>query len=107
MTYVLPNLSKENQSVIRSRGCELIAVYSFIPLPEEGLESVFSAVYACLLVENNPYLNIYAITAFSQLINVYDKFLNHIIPYLETILPVYTGLLKESNVEAGPVMKSL
>ena len=107
MTYILPNLQPTNESLIRSRGCEIVAAYSFISLPENELQSVFQAVYTCLMDQKNIYLNIYAVSAFSQLINKYDKFLAHIIPYLADILPVYTNLLKQSNSEVGPIMGSL
>lgn len=106
-SYILPILSGNSNIVLKSRGCEIISCYKYVEIPEENLQQIFQFLYTCLTEVKEPYLNIYALEAFTQLICKYDKFMKIIVPYLQDILKVYTTLMKESNGEVEEVVKSL
>jgi hypothetical protein len=106
VSYILPILKGNTNSMIKAHGCEVIAVYKYVDLPENQLQTLFQFIYNCLVESKDTYLNIYALEAFTELICKYDSFLSLIVPYLQNILNVYTTLMKESNGEVYEVIKS-
>jgi hypothetical protein len=104
--YILPILKGNTNSMMKAHGCEIIAVYKYVELPEDQLQTIFQFIYTCLVESKDTYLNIYALKAFTELICKYDNFLAIIVPYLQNILNVYTTLMKESNGEVYEVIKS-
>lgn len=106
ISYILPILSGNSSSLLKARGCEVISSYPYLNLPAENLQSIFQFIYSCLTENKEPYLNIYALEAFTHLIVKYEEFMKMIVPYLADILKVYTELMRQSNGEVHEVIKS-
>jgi hypothetical protein len=48
VNYILPILSGNTSSIIKARGCEIIAVYKYIEIPQGNLQNIFKFIYTCL-----------------------------------------------------------
>jgi len=53
LNYVQPLLKDDQHILIRARGCQMIASYHYLELPETQIKDMAMLIYGCLLVDTS------------------------------------------------------